>query len=513
MFRYKRFYAFPLFFILAGMVFSSQIFNQQNIDFDEIIDESNILNPDFLDLILCNNVGRNLVPIAFGDFVDKDSSFEFVTTIGDENDNQANFIQKTSDGGYIIVGSSIVSSDNTNDVYLIKTDSSGNKLWEKTFGGSSIEVGYSVQETSDGGYILVGLTSSFGAGSGDFYLVKTDSSGNKLWNNTFGGEALDVGHSVHQTSDGGYFIAGISSSSGEGRNEGYIVKTDASGTLLWNKTFGGIDGYWILSSDTTDDGGYILAGGLYRGPDIRDDVLLIKIDSDGEKIWEKTFGGSVDEHANFVQQTSDGGYIIVGQAATHGLSGEDVYLIKTDSSGDLIWQRLYGEEFQDIGNSVLETDDGGYIVVGLTASYGHGGLDGYIIKTDSSGNKVWDRAIGDIFDEWIDSVRITQDGGYILAGMTNSEGAGGMDVLLAKIEAVSNTNATKITLTTTTDVDDVEDSDTQLLLFLAAIVGISVTMVIIVLKFGLIRGGETNKSEQKAQQESNSKDNNYSKIN
>jgi len=259
------------------------------------------------------------------------------------------------------------------------------KKWSKTFGGSKDDEGDSVQQTSDGGYIVVGHTSSYGAGYSDVYLIKTDASGNKVWEKTFGGGNIDVGESVQQTSDGGYIVAGGTMPYGTGKGGVYLIKTDASGNKVWEKTFGGKDDEGH-SVQQTSDGGYIVAGITNSYGAGGYDVYLIKTDASGNKVWEKTFGGSKDEEWSSVQQTSDGGYIIAGDTMSYGAGVSDVYLIKTDASGNKVWEKTFGGNKGDSGKLVQQTSDGGYIVVGTTNSYGAGVLNVYLIKTDANGN-------------------------------------------------------------------------------------------------------------------------------
>ena len=340
-------------------------------------------------------------------------------------------VQQTSDGGYINVGYSDMSLGAGDfDVYLIKTDSLGDTLWTRLFGDFSRDQGYSVQQTSDGGYILSGRTYSFGVG-GDLYLVKTDSLGNTLWTKNYGGNQDDQGWSVQQTLDGGYIIAGVKGYSvGADSADVYLLKTTSTGDTLWTKTFGGTDHDWGNSVQQTTDGGYIITGWTSSfGFGVRD-VYLIKTNPIGDTLWTKTFGGTDSDEGYSVQQTTDEGYIITGRTLSFGAGNWDVYLIKTDSSGDTLWTRTYGSAFEDWGWSVQQTSDGGYIITGKSDTSGIGWDEIYLIKTDFLGNTLWTRTFTDIDTMYgIDwnighSVQQTSDGGYIIAG---SRGGLGVD--------------------------------------------------------------------------------------
>jgi hypothetical protein len=200
--------------------------------------------------------------------------------------------------------------------------------WTKTFGGSDEDRAYSVQQTSDGGYIIAGYTDSYGAGYNDVWLVKADSSGNMAWNKTFGGSGYDAGQSVQQTSDGGCIVAGYTYSYGAGYNDVWLIKTDSSGNMAWNKTFGGSDYDIGYSVQQTSDGGYVVAGETYSYGAGSADVWLIKTDSSGNMAWNKTFGGSDYDIGYSVQQTLDGGCIVAGYTGSYGAGYDDVWLIK-----------------------------------------------------------------------------------------------------------------------------------------------------------------------------------------
>jgi hypothetical protein len=350
-------------------------------------------------------------------------------TFGGDSYDEGYSVQQTSDGGYIIAGTTSSFGAGGYDVYLIKTDSNGNQEWQKTFGGDSYDWGRSVRQTSDGGYIIAGVTDSFGAGKEDVYLIKTDSGGNLTWQKTFGGTSNDSGESVQQTTDGGYIIAGITTSFGTWYYNVYLIKTDPNGNTQWQKTFGGGSFAVGFSAQQTSDGGYIIAGGCSGG-----DVYLIKTDSDGNLMWQKTFGGSYSAVGYSVQQTTDGGYIIAGRT-WWGIGGpEGGILIKTDSAGDSQWEKTFG----GVGYSVQQTKDSGYVIAGGTEYPSLGpAWDGnvYLIKTYPDGNSQWQRTFGGSYDDGGRSVQQTSDGGYIIAGGISSLGAGSYDIYLIKLSS------------------------------------------------------------------------------
>jgi len=318
----------------------------------------------------------------------------FQKTFGGTSEDQGSSVQQTSDGGYIITGNTSSFGAGSDDVYLIKTDANGNSLWTKTFEGIGyVQYGYCVKQTSDGGYIITGATNNFGLSYiVDVYLIKTDANGNSLWIKAFGGTNDDEwGHSVQQTTDGGYIIVGVTQSFGAGNNDVYLIKTDGNGNSLWTKTFGGTSQDEGYSVQQTSDGGYIITG-LSSSPDTGDpDVYLIKTDANGNSLWTKTFGGASPDEGYSVQQTSDGGYIIAGKTQSSGASVHEVYLIKTDANGNSLWTKTFGggvgyQNYEESGYSVQQTSDGGYIIAGTTTVVSADDPDVYLIKTDGNGN-------------------------------------------------------------------------------------------------------------------------------
>ena len=345
-------------------------------------------------------------------------------------------VQQITEGGYIIIGFTASYGAGLNDVYLIKTDSNGDALWMKTFGGSNYDYGLYVQQTSpDNGYIITGYTMSYGAGINDVYLIKTDSNGDILWTKTFGGSGYDVAFSVQQTTDGGYIIAGFTTSYGAGGRDVYLIKTDSNGDALWTKTFGGSG--WDVGHcvQQATDGGYIVAGATESYGAGGYDVYLIKTDPSGDTLWTQIFGDTGYNEAFSIQQTLDGGYILAGATEYFGPGGHDVFLMKTDSSGNALWTRTFGGSGYDLGFSVQQTTDEGFIIAGSSTSFSaYGDNDVYLIKTDSNGDTLWTQTLGGSNEDIAYSVQQVTGGGYIVTGNTRFYSSGDPDVYLIKLE-------------------------------------------------------------------------------
>jgi len=290
------------------------------------------------------------------------------------------------------------------------------KNGQKTFGGSGYDYASSVKQTTDGGYIVAGYTGSFGAGSSDVYILKLNPDGSLAWQKTFGGSDYDVAHSIQQTTDGGYIVAGYTNSFGY--YDAYILKLNSDGSLAWQKTFGGTGYDEAYSIQQTTDGGYIVAGKTYpfRAGDY--DIYILKLNSDGSLVWSKTFGGSNNDEAYSIQQTTDGGYIVAGKTYTFGAVWSDAYVLKLDSDGSLEWQKTFGGSGNDWAYSIQQTTDGGYIVAGLTGSFGAVWYDAYVLKLDSDGSLSWQQMFGEDGYDAAYSIQQTTDGGYIVAGVT-----------------------------------------------------------------------------------------------
>jgi len=351
-------------------------------------------------------------------------------TYGGTGDDEGNSVQQTTGGGYVVAGYT-GSFGNGEQAYLTKTNASGDTLWTRNYGGARNDNAYAVRQTSDGGYIVVGRTFSFGNNE-QVYLIKTNASGDTLWTRTYGGTSGVFGYSIQQTSDGGYIIVGTFGSFGI-NPQVYLIKTNASGDTLWTRDYGGANPDYGFSVQQTSDGGYIVAG--YTGFDPDYQVYLIKTNASGDTLWTRTYGGPAWDYGYSVQQTQDGGYIVAGSTASFG-NNDQVYLIKTNAFGDTLWTRTYGGPLGDFGYSVQQTQDTGYIVAGRTTSFGNNDQV-YLVKTNAYGDTLWTRTYGGPLGDFGYSVQQTQDGGYVVAGYTGSFGNGGQ-VYLIKTDVNGN---------------------------------------------------------------------------
>jgi hypothetical protein len=344
-------------------------------------------------------------------------------TYGEEGYDGGSCVYQTDDGGYIVLGHGTFSG--AKKMWLLKTDTLGDTLWTKSYYPS--EGYHRMQITSDGGYIIVGRTSV----EEIFYpwLFKTDADGDTIWTRTYQDDwRLNMGNWVEETDDGGYIVAGQSEYP---MNIAWFLKTNEDGDLLWIRKYSDRSRCYCVRQ--TSDGGYVFLAGIYS----TSAIWLLKTDSQGDSVWARTYPG--DEEAGVypktVEQTPDGGYVIVG------MHSDDVWLIKTDSEGDTLWTRTIGGAEIDWAEYGEMTSDGGYVIIGRTESFGAGETDLWLIKTDENGDTLWTVTYGGASWDRGNHVRQTSDGGYIITGTTRSFGAGAEDLWLIKTEADGDTLA------------------------------------------------------------------------
>ena len=366
-------------------------------------------------------------------------------------------VRQTFDNGYIIAGTTTSFGSGGRDILVIKTNELGDTTWTKTFGGDTDnEYGFCIQQTSDSGYIVSGVASSFFDVAGDMYLIKLNAAGDTIWTRTFGGNGYEWGTFVQQTTDGGYIITGQTPAFGAGGFDAYLVKLNATGNLMWSKTYGGSSLEIGSAVQQTTDGGFILTGQIDSYGAGAGDFYLIKTDSIGNVTWTKAYGIPGTEAGVSLSQTTDGGYIIGGTSEnTLGPLGPDMCLIKTNSVGDILWTNLYGGPMIDECYEVIQTADGGYMMCGKSFSFSSASdYDVYIVKTNSQGTAQWSKTFGGsgsgTANDIAYSIQQTTDGGYILAGETFSFGLGLTNLYLIKTDSLGNSGCNQGTPATVT---------------------------------------------------------------
>jgi uncharacterized delta-60 repeat protein len=307
--------------------------------------------------------------------------------------DEINCIRQTSDGGYIVAGRTYLMTNPSprNQAWIFKLDQNGIVVWNWTFGGSQDDSANSIEQTSDDQYIVAGSTASFGtAGGKDIWVFKLNTNGTMIWQRTFGGEGDDEANSVQQTADGGYVVAGSTSSFGSGLKDAWILKLNGTGYPQWQKTYGGSLNDEANSIQQTSDGGYIVAGSTssYKVFSDFSYAWVLKLDENGVPEWQKQYGHGDGDVANSIQQTSDGGFIVAGYSYLFVLPQRlnDAWVFKVDEDGIFLWGKGFGGSENDYANFIQETSDGGYIVAGETDSFGAGDSNLWVLKIDSSGN-------------------------------------------------------------------------------------------------------------------------------
>jgi hypothetical protein len=363
---------------------------------------------------------------------------------GGSGSDQAYQVVATSDGGYLLAGQSDSYGAGGADIYVMKMSSSGQLQWTKTVGGTGNDVGRSAVQTPDGGYAIAGWTNSFGNGGDDMYLIKLDGAGNLLWAKTYGGSGNDRAWSLINDMDGGLVLCGQTSSFGASPNQFYLVKTDSQGNLLWDRRSGvsGVAniGYAVVQAA---DSGYVMAGSSYfwsgTASTSSTQVYAVKLDKQGSQVWASRIHNPRDDDARSIIATSDGGFVLAGKKYIESESTWDMYLLKLSATGQLLWDVSYGMSNSEEGYSVVELPDGSLIATGVilpSAPIANTWYDLYAVKFSSTGVPLWNRMFnttlygsGGSSSNLADynvgrSIILTPDGGYAIAGFLGAGNSG-----------------------------------------------------------------------------------------
>ena len=371
--------------------------------------------------------------------------FSFMKIWGGSESDRAYSVRQTLDGGYIIAGSTSSYGAGGTDVLLYKADSQGNYAWSRTFGGPLNDKGSAVFQTSDGGYIVTGYTSSFGSGDLDVWLIKTDGNGQSCndyttdgncsdsstrWVRVFGATGSDYGNAVYECSDGGYIVTGKSA-----RNPSILlIKTDSNGNQEWDDVYGSSVSDVGYHVEQTGDSGILLTG-KETSSFGNTDLSLIKVGASGTIELHSTFGGAEQDAGYYFSGTSDGGFIIAGATRSYGNGQwDDMWLIKSSAGGSMEWQSTFGSNYGEQGHFATQNDNGGFIISGFTESIGQGFYDIWVVWTDHIGEEIASQTFGGGSDDKCYAGDNTDDGGIVIVGYTESYGNGSSDIFLMKID-------------------------------------------------------------------------------
>ncbi|PKD43470.1 InlB B-repeat-containing protein [Rhodohalobacter barkolensis] len=385
-----------------------------------------------------------------------------IKTFGGSKSDAGSDIIQTTDDGYILTGNTRSNDGDfsgmnkgSNDIIVMKLSSNGDIQWNNSYGGSESDMGNSIIQTTDGGYVLTGFIGSndgdfsgMNRGSNDIFVMKLSSNGDIQWNNTFGGSGSEGGQDIIQTTDGGYILTGSTGSNdgdfsdmNRGPNDIFVMKLSSNGDIQWNKTYGGsgndggsdiiqiADGRYVLTGYTRSNNGDF--SGMNRGSN---DIFVMKLSSNGDIQWNSTFGGTESDVGSDIFQATDGGYVLTGNTRSNdgdfsGMDkgGADSFVIKLSSNGDILWNNTFGGSEYDVGSDIFQATDGGYVLTGNTGSndgdfsgMNKGSVDIFIVKLSSNGNIQWNKTYGGGGIDMGYSMTSTTDGRYILTGFTNS---------------------------------------------------------------------------------------------
>jgi len=369
---------------------------------------------------------EKVTPIPF----DLGNAQGFEKTYGGIQDDLANSLLIKNNELYIF-GTTKSFGDINGDHYLVKSDLNGNTISEHTFGGPMTEEGIDLIETNDGNFIILGSTTSSGAGQKDIHAIKIDVNGNIIWEKTYGGILDDTPQKIIELSNSEFCIAATTESFGAGSRDIYMLWIDQNGNLLRDKTHGGIDVDGSAELLEIDHQEIMLYGYTYNYGAGDRDLYLLKTNFNGDSLWSKTYGGSGYEESQAFSRLTDGGYLLCGHSSSTD-PVHNMYGVKTTIDGSQTWDANFGGANHDGGQALLVNTEGNYVFIGRTMSFGAGMRDALMVITDPNGQEISSQYFGGPLNDRIDEL-IEHNNFYYLAGQTNSFGSGGADIFLIKL--------------------------------------------------------------------------------
>ena len=353
---------------------------------------------------------------------------------GDDRDRAFDVIA-LKDGGAMVAGLSRSYGKGRSDMLIVKLDKTGKIIWRSSYGGKKKDYAKAITRTSDGNFIAVGSSESFSEGGDlDVYVVKFDTEGKRAWQKNFGGKEKDEAKAVVAVNNGGVLVAGYTESYGKGRRDVYILYIDKNGKEIWSKAIGGESDDDAYAITLTADGGFVVAGGTESYGAGRSDFYMLKFDGKGKFLWDKIYGEDNEDVIHAITPTPEGGFVVAGKTGSFGSKHSDIDIIKYDKKGNQVWHRIYGFKSKEWANSITRISGGGYLVAGTTKSFGFGKFDFYLLELDSEGHSVWANVYGGENKDVAHGVARMSDGKVLVVGETESFGKGGYDFFMLKLE-------------------------------------------------------------------------------
>ena len=378
-------------------------------------------------VIIALLISTSWMGVAYDDSAPYEAQWDKV--LGGDGYDEARGVVSTIDGGYLLVGYTIPDGYTRYDAWVLKLDAKGNQLWKKTYEDDSRNKATGVVAAKDGGYLVTGVSNRHGA-----WVKKIDTNGNTLWDKAYTDKGLGVINEIIVI-DAGYLLAGNTSSKGAGMSDMWVQKIDIDGNPIWDNTYGGSKNDDALSVVASKDGGYLLVG--YKGSkgksitSSNNNMWVQKIDALGNQVWDKSFQGIANSLAHDVIATDDGGYLVIGTNHHYGSFRSEMWVLKIDGLGNLIWDKTYGGKGLANGTSITSSQDGSYIVAG--EEYGQSSTNIWVQKIDALGSSQWSKTYDNSDNDWASIIINTIDGGYVVVGTTTPKGGAKRDVWVLKL--------------------------------------------------------------------------------
>lgn len=352
------------------------------------------------------------------------------STYGGSDDDWAFDVIECANGGFLIGAITYSFGSGWGDIWLIRIDDEGTPQWSRTYGDINGEYGDAIIELDDGSFVIAGYTNSIGAGGYDAWLLCVDENGNHQWNQTFGGPGNDWCFDAIKCSTNGFALVGTTENFGASGRDMWLIRTDSVGNLLWNRTYGGSGTEYGRSLVECDGGGFVLAGHTNSYGSGEKDAWLVRVNSSGNLIWSHTFGNVGNDEAYSIVKTNSNGYAFLGSTVSIVSGGQQLWLVEIDDDGDLVWQKEYGGDGVDYGYA-LEKMGENYLLGGSLSASSN---DFFLVCTNSSGNQIWSEHWGGSNGDGCEGLVYCSDGSIVLAGHTWSYGAGGGDVWVIGVD-------------------------------------------------------------------------------